>query len=582
MVTNQQQTVSNTLDEELLRLLARQGRRMPYPVFLAAVMLTWLANDPPRLPDRAAGLWLCAVALVLGARTLVLARLPRQAGVSPKRRLRIAIWLSALNGVSHASGLLLFPAPNGFQLAIQSILLVGLCAGSVATTAGYRPVFLAYLLPVMGTLVARWSVDSAHPGGGAIAAISAIFGAVLVSLAGDAFRLFRESFDIRLQHVKLNEQLRLALAQAETANRAKTRFLASASHDLRQPIHTLSLFAAALAMRPLDAVSRDISGHIDTALANLTGQLDALLDISKLDAGVVASQPGPVALAPFIERLRADFAPIAAAKGLALTVSPASAALYTDALLLRRIVANLLDNAIKYTDQGTVDLAVVARADQVALLIEDSGRGIAPQEQDRVFEEFYQLDNAERDRTKGLGLGLSIVTRLVDLLGARMEMISAPGRGTSYYLIFPAYHGGAAAGAPAPAPAVNALAGRRVLVVDDEHAIRLGMRALLQGLGAAVILADGLAQAMTAVRGHPPDLMLVDFRLRAGEDGIALVRAVRAACPGLPAILISGDTSPARLREARQAGIPLLHKPVPLALLAQAVADLLPATKESS
>jgi signal transduction histidine kinase len=571
MVPSQPEAVSNTLDEELLCLLARQGRRMPFPVFLAAAMLTWLASDPPGLPGRGASLWLAAVAAVLVLRMVVLGRLPAMT-IAPHQRLRIAVALSALNGVIHGAAMLLFAAPNEFQFAIQSLLLVGLCAGAVATTAGYRPAFLAFVLPVMGALVLRWSVSSAS-GSAAVAILIAIFAVVLASLAADSFRLFRESFEIRLQHVKLNGQLRAALAQAETANRAKTRFLASASHDLRQPIHTLSLFAAALAMRPLDAVSRDISQHIDTALGNLSGQLDALLDISKLDAGVVTAQPVIIELAPFVQRMLTDFAPIAAAKGLALSGQAAAVAICTDEVLLGRIVANLLDNAIKYTEHGTVSLAVERHGDQALLIIRDSGRGIAPHEHERVFDEFYQLDNPERNRSKGLGLGLSIVRRLVDLLGAHMDMASMPGTGTSFYLSFPSYDG-ALVRAPVPADAGDTLAHRHVLVVDDEHAVRLGMQALLQGLGARVTLADGSFTAMAAARAEAPDLLLVDFRLRGEDDGIALVHALRVVCPGLPAILISGDTAPERLREARQAGIPMLHKPVPAAVLRNAVADL--------
>lgn len=574
MGTSRQEAVSTTLEEELLRLLARQGKRMPYPVFLAAMMITWLASAPPGMPGRAPSLWLLAVALVLVLRMVVLGRLPRLAALAPQRRLRVAVGLSALNGLTHSVAAIWFAAPNDFQFAIQSLLLVGLCAGAVATTAGYQPVFLAYVVPVMGALVGRWSLATSHSGSAAVAVIIAIFGAVLVALAADSFRLFRESFEIRLQHVRLNERLRAALAQAETANRAKTRFLASASHDLRQPIHTLSLFAAALALRPLDPVSRDISDHIGAALGNLSSQLDALLDVSKLDAGVVTVQPGALELAPFVERLRADFAPIAAAKGLTLSVPPPAAlVLFTDELLLGRIVANLLDNAIKYTQCGEVSLTVTAHANLVTLVVADTGQGIAAHEQARVFEEFYQLDNPERSRTKGLGLGLSIVRRLVDLLGARLEMVSAPGVGTSFFLMLPQY-----LGKPAPAPAApdagGALGASHVLVVDDDHAVRQGMQALLQALGVRVTLADGSAEALAAVRAAPPDLLLVDYRLRGSDDGIALVRAIRALHPGLPAILISGDTAPERLREAEQAGIALLHKPVPVAMLRKAVADL--------
>jgi len=506
----------------------------------------------------------------------VLGRLPAMTGVSRARRLRVAVGLSILNGTTHGLGVLLFSAPTNFQFAIQSLLFVGLCAGSVATTAGYRPVFLGYVAPVIAPLVMLWWTGARHPASMAVGIVIALFAAVLVTLAADSFRLFRESFDIRSQQAQLNEQLRAALAQAEAASRAKTRFLASASHDLRQPIHTLSLFSAALAMRPLDERSRAIASHIDCALKNLTEQLDSLLDVSKLDAGVVNSQPVTLQVKPFIERLAADFKPVADARQLRLSLdAPADASVYIDDVLLGRIISNLIDNAIKYTEQGEVRLALVCQHGMVVLAIEDSGRGIEAQEHERVFEEFYQLENPERNRAKGLGLGLSIVQRLVALLGIRMEMVSRPGMGTAFYL-FMTEQAVQPAAAPQERAAARHIAARHILVVDDEHTVRLGMQTLLQELGARVTLADDIAEAIALARQDRPDLLLADLRLRGNENGIELVGALTQLYPGLPAILISGDTSPERLREAQHAGIPMLHKPVSLALLRQAIDDATP------
>jgi signal transduction histidine kinase len=561
---------SGTLEGELLHILGRQGRRMPLPVFLAAMMIAWQASTHANNTDAGLIAWLVLVAAVLVLRMVLLGRLPTMHAVPAKRRLDIAVFLSLLNGCTHALVLIAFDTPSDFPFAIQTFLLVGLCAGSVATTAGYRPAFLAYVVPVIGVLVTQWVKAGNVP----IAFIIGMFGVVLVSLAADSFRLLRDSFDIRLEQVQLNERLRDALQQAESANRAKTRFLASASHDLRQPIHTVSLFAAALALRPLDPTTREISQHIDAALGNLTSQLDALLDISKLDAGVVTVHRASVPLAPFLRRMNNEYGPIAAEKALALKVDPgAHAVVLTDEVLLGRIVGNLLDNAIKYTQQGEVRLSLHLQAGLVILCVQDTGPGIPESEHGRIFEEFYQLDNPERNRTKGLGLGLSIVHRLADLLQARLEMVAPPGAGASFFLIMPEQ-----AGAPSSAAATgysgNALAGLTVLVIDDETAVQQAMQAMLLGLGAHVMLADGTAQALAALARRTPDLMLVDFRLRGGDDGIAAVAAVRACLAGLPAILISGDTSPERLREAHDAGIALLHKPVPVAQLQQLVAHL--------
>lgn len=577
MVPSRQEAVSGGLTGELLQLLARQGRRMPYPVFIAAAMFVWLAREPPGWPGIGESIWLVVVALVLLVRMSVLGRLPDATWITPANRLRVAVALSMANGITHGCGVLLFSSPSNFQFAIQSLLFVGLCAGSVATTAGYRPVFLGYVLPVIVPLVVLWCTGGRHPGSVAVGAVIALFAAVLTTLAADSFRLFRESFAMRHQHMLLNEQLQAALLLAESASRAKTRFLASASHDLRQPIHTLSLFAAALALRPLDDITREVSNHIDGALHNLTVQLDALLDISKLDAGVVHSRPAPLRLQPLLHRLAAEFAPVAQAKGLTLAVqteaAPDDTTVYLDEVLLGRIIANLLDNAIKYSHSGQVLLELTCHGRQAAITIQDNGQGVAATEQERIFEEFYQLDNPERDRAKGLGLGLSIVQRLVALLNLRMEMVSHPDEGTSFYLFVPTCDAGADPPArPAHADPDPCLARRHILVVDDEQTVRVGMQTLLHELGARVALADGTQQALSLAQRERPDILLADYRLRGTENGLELVRKMRALYPGLRAILISGDTSPERLREAQDAGIPMLHKPVSLAVLREAIA----------
>lgn len=558
---------ASSLEEELLRMLARQARRIPVPVFLATLMIAALASG--RVPAWVVAGWLVLVAVVLAIRWWALGHLA-EAGGSAALRVRAAIALSAMNGVTHALALGFFPFLPEFERALQSMVMIAMCAGAVATTAGYMPVLLAYLLPVLVPLSALWAVSPGIAQSGWIetftAVLTALFGVLLVALGRDAFRLFRESFDIRLQH-------KAALEQAEAANRAKTRFLASASHDLRQPIHTLSLFGAALSMRPLDEATRGIAQNINSALQVLTTQLDALLDISKLDAGVVRVNPEVIALGAFLERMRGEFEPAAREKGLGLPLEcPAAALVETDPVLLGRIVRNLLDNAIKYTSRGAVAMRVEAEAGGWGLTVSDTGRGIQESDQDRVFEEFYQVDNPERDRTKGLGLGLAIVRRLAGLLRIRLEMDSAPGEGTSFRLALPGARRSAQPPAEAAEPGVAALAAH-VLVVDDESGIRLGMKALLEAMGCRATLVDCTEHAVEAARNARPDLVLADFRLRGADNGIATVRAIRALYPGIPAILVSGDIAAERLREAQEAGIALLHKPVPPETLKKAIAE---------
>jgi signal transduction histidine kinase/CheY-like chemotaxis protein len=566
---------AGTLEEELLRALARQTRRVPLPVFLATLMIAALAAQ--RVPLGAWAGWLLLVSLVLIVRRTLLWRLPQLAGYTDREKLRIAILLNVAQGIVHGLSLLFFPFLPEFERAIQSMIMVGLCAGAVATNVGYMPVLAGYLVPTLIPLALMWAVSPGVAGAGWIewstAILIALFGAILVALGRDAYRLFRESFEIRLEQAALNERLKEALARAEEANRAKTRFLAAASHDLRQPIHTLSLFGAALAMCDLDARTREISQNINLALQGMASQFDALLDISKLDAGVVHANPAPFEPRRLVERLQQEFGPVAEEKGLAFAATCAfDGVIDTDRLLLERIVRNLIDNAIKYTDSGSVRLDVSQAGAAVIIAIADTGRGIPKAEHARVFEEFYQLDNPERDRARGFGLGLSIVQRLSDLLGIQLEMTSAPGKGTTFRLQLPAAAGAAASRNPTEAVAAR-LAGVHVLVVDDESHVRLGMKTLLEGMGCRTTVVEGTSRAVEAAGADRPDVVVADFRLRGDDDGIAAVRSIRALYPELPAILLSGDTAPDRLREAEEAGIALLHKPVAGAALARAIAD---------
>jgi signal transduction histidine kinase len=560
--------------EELLRVLLRQSQRVILPVMLTSVVVAGMTYG--RLPTWILVGWVLLVAAMHLIRRAVLGRLVRSERLSIETRLRIAAVLTGLVATSHGLSAGFFPFLPSAERALLSFWLVGACSASVVTTTGYLPVFLAYLVPGLGPVAAMWGLGPGvtehtwvEP---ATALLTLMLGGLLISFAKDTFRLFRESFEMRLERLELNRQLESALRDAEAANRAKTRFLASASHDLRQPAHTASLFAAALAMRPLDGESREIVQHLNSAVQALAAQLDALLDISKLDAGIVRPSLATFRLDALLERLQREFAPVAAAKGLALAIScPPHASVATDATLLERIVRNLLDNALKYTDSGRVEARVEPDAGGYALTVSDSGRGIPADEQARVFDEFYQLGNPERDRAKGLGLGLAIVKRLVELMQLGMEMRSAPGVGTRFRLELPAAPEGASRQEhPAQARAPGAL---NVLVIDDEAEIRFGMKTLLEGMGCRATLAEGTAEALDAARAAKPDVVVADLRLRGADSGIEAVRALRGLYPRVPALLVSGDIASEQLREAERAGIALLHKPVPAETLKQAIAD---------
>ncbi len=361
-------------------------------------------------------------------------------------------------------------------------------------------------------------------------------------------------------------ELRARKDEAEQANRAKSRFLAAASHDLRQPLHALVLFVSELARQPLDGHSRQIVDRISASAEAMENLLDSLLDISRLDAGVLQPSRQAFQPHPIVERLLGSQSSVADARGLRLRLHATSHWVDSDPLLFERIVANLLSNAIRYTAAGTVMIACRRRGQSLRVEVRDSGCGIATKDQEIVFQEFVQLDNPERARAKGLGLGLAIVRRLASLLGLRLELRSAPGRGSVFAIELPL------AAPPPPlanveeARALGDIEGVRIALVDDDPMAREAMYALLTAWGCQVTADENAEELLARLSSDapPPEILITDFRMRGTLDGIALIAHLRtdARHAALPAILVSGDTGPDTLARAQAAGLQLLHKPV--------------------
>jgi signal transduction histidine kinase len=396
-----------------------------------------------------------------------------------------------------------------------------------------------------------------------------VYMAIIYQILRQAHAAARETIALRFENVELIERLRHEKRLAEEANQAKSRFLAAASHDLRQPLHALGLFVAALNDRIRRPTVRGLMDNINRCVAALETLFNALLDLSRLDAGIVSPEMRHVPLAPLLERLAAEYAPQARAKGLAWQAPVRALVVRTDALLLERILRNLLSNAIRYTPRGGVRLDCTREGADVCITVSDTGIGIAPEHQQAVFREFVQLHNPERDRSKGLGLGLAIVERLVRLLGARLELRSTPGVGTIFRLWLPA-------GDPSATDVTEDTDGllavakeptRRVLVIDDELEVRQAMMALLVGWGYTVIPTASADEALDAL-DQAPDVIVADYRLREGHTGIEAIHHIRQRFgTSIPALLVTGDTSTDHLREVQEGGLAFLHKPVPPARL---------------
>ena len=387
---------------------------------------------------------------------------------------------------------------------------------------------------------------------------------------------------------------------AEAANLAKSRFLAAASHDLRQPLQTLALLQGLLARAVTGDKAANLVARLDDALGAMTGMLDALLDLNQIEAGVVQADVADCRIGPLLDRLRAEFALLAQAKGLVLRVAPCSATIRTDPRLLEQMLRNLLTNAIKYTERGRVLLGCRRQGTDLRIEVWDTGIGIAAAELQAVFNEYHQIGNAARERSRGLGLGLSIVQRLGALLGHKVSVRSRPGNGSVFAVevaqVPVAQPPGAqlsvaqlAGAQPQPgagrdgAGAKADADGRRtgaVLVIEDDPDLRDLLRLLLEGEGHGVTAApDGPAALdMVAHGGVRPSLVLADYNLPGGMNGLDAAAGLRRTLPGTPVVILTGDISAVTLQEVARQGCLHLNKPVKPDDLVQLVQDLLAAS----
>ena len=405
--------------------------------------------------------------------------------------------------------------------------------------------------------------------------------------------------------------LQEAKGAAEAANLAKSRFLAAASHDLRQPLQTLALLQGLLARNVAGDKAAGLVVRLDETLGAMTGMLDTLLDLNQIEAGVVQPEVAEYGIGPLLDRLRGEFALHAQAKGLALRVMPCSAVVRTDPRLLEQMLRNLVSNALKYTERGRVLLGCRRVPGGLRIEVWDTGIGIPAGQLQAVFDEYHQIGNEARERARGLGLGLSIVQRLGGLLGHRVQVRSRPGHGSVFTIevarVLAGRGGdvppGAMPASPDP-PGLGAPGGKRagldaagadrgrgaagagpgghsgaILVVEDDPDMRELLRLLLHDEGYIVAAASNGPAALDMVaRGAArPGLVLADYNLPGGMTGLQAVGRLREALPGVPAIILTGDTSAATLHDVAQAGCGHLSKPVRPAGLLQMVLTLLPA-----
>jgi CheY-like chemotaxis protein len=391
---------------------------------------------------------------------------------------------------------------------------------------------------------------------------------------------------LRFENIDLIQELRnqtlvaeQAREAAEEANVAKSRFLASAGHDLRQPLHALGFFVDALQEQTLPADGRAIVGNIRRSVDAMEDLFNSLLDVSRLDAGIVRPRIATIPLGPLMERVRMEYEPAARQKDLALSVARNSLFVRSDPVLLDRIMRNLVANAVRYTDRGRIVFGARRSAETVRIEVWDSGRGIPKDKHREIFQEFRQLENPQRDRRKGLGLGLAIVERLVKLLDHSLELRSQPGKGSMFAVSVPRGRREEFVPGEADGQIVvdRDVANSLILLVDDEPDVRDSMIALLGKWRCEVVAAEscaGMLEKLVSIR-RMPDLIVADYRLQGEENGIDVVARLREEFNAqVPALLITGDTGMEQLREAEESGLHVLHKPLNPSRLRALIANL--------
>jgi two-component system, sensor histidine kinase len=580
--------LSREVRAEQLALLCRQWLRVPVPVLFVAVVIGYVAWD--YVAHSLVLVWgLLSVGTLL-ARMHFCRVLLKDGGASrnPDGWSRLLVGMAAINGViSGAASPLMLPSLPHVEQALLTMVMGCWGAGAVAANASYPASFYAFAWPFFALLTASWAF-SGQPAMVWVMLLLLIFAVTLSVFVRENGRLVIDSIKLRFANDQLlvqKEQLigllraefdkaEGARAKAEEANRSKSQFLASASHDLRQPLHALSLLTALLNDMAQDQRVREVGQHIGQSVQSLERLFGALLDLSKLDAGVVKPELREIDLGEFVAQLSNEYRSKAQEKGLRFEVACEPMWVRGDPILLERIVRNLLENAIRFTHAGRVSLQVHGELKDVLLTVSDTGPGIQKAEQARVFEEFYQTENPGRERSKGLGLGLSIVRRLVDLLGYRIQLDSVEGHGASFTVILPGalVQRPAFSSVEAPAPAAD-VSGLTVLVIEDDAEARRAMQMTLKRWGCEALVvanAEGACELLSA-RGGAPDVLLSDYRLAHGADGIHAIQSLRARFGPIPAALLTGDISGDRLLELKASGLRVLHKPVK----APALRDLL-------
>ena len=556
---------------EQLRLLQGNVGSSVIPAYLLAVLMAVGLGHPENQYD----LWVWCAA-VITSKTVCYghARATLQSRMTVEERYNLyteVMLLNVIDAVAWASlAWITLDSANMVEFMLVNSVLAGIAGSSMSLLSPVWPVFVSFI-GVEFLMVAYKFWLLGDPAYTILTLALVLYFFSLSMQARNSAQAAKAAIALRFENTELLARLRQetqkaigAHQEAVEANLAKSKFLAAASHDLRQPIHALGLFLAVLEGTPLTHQQSQVLASAQSVNEASSEMLNTLLDFSRIEAGVVEVQSTAFALQPLLNKLENEFAPQANAKNLVYRARDTRAVLQSDPSLIELILRNLISNAIRYTDRGGVLIACRQRGKHLSIEVWDTGIGIPTDQHKVIFREFHQLGNSERDRRKGLGLGLAIADGLSRSLGLHITLDSKPGRGSVFRLqvplakphALPLSHNHAKAANTADRPLL-------LLVLEDDESVRTGMCQLLQQFGWECLSAETLEEALAHVEHRLPDLMVSDYRLRGQLTGVDAIAAVRERLgQQLPALLITGDTDPERLRDAHASRVQLLHKPV--------------------
>ncbi len=529
-----------------------------------ACLLTWVLWDA--VEHSRLLIWL-GVIMGLSLTRFVISQIIAKEPTQPEEaswKMSFHLFFVLASGITWGVGGLLFMAPdNPGYLAFLLLVLAGMSAGCLASYATFPPLYFAFSVPTIAPIAAYLIVTNNNVVPVAGYFMSA-FLAINLFYCFNLGRAIERSLSLQFENVDLMERLKEQKDIAESSNIAKSKFLAAASHDLRQPIHALGLFISALENHTKDDKSVTLVERIKQSVEAMSSLFHSLLNISKLDAGIVEVDLSHFQIRDVLQKIVAEYESSATEKGLVFVCQSEQHVVYSDPVLTERILRNLISNAIRYTHKGQITLSTLEKEGEVIVEVMDTGIGIPADQREHVFSEYHQLNNPERDREKGLGLGLAIVKRSADLLDLSVELDSIEGRGSSFRISLPKGDIGLIKQVQRVQTPWD-LTGIHVVVIDDEADILRGMEEILNDWGCNTILAQSSQEAIDQLKTTDivPDLILSDYRLREHQTGADAIAQIYQCCnKEIPAILITGDTSADRLSEANASGYRLLHKPI--------------------